>query len=415
MTMKAISVFAAFLVAFFPESACPKHYVIRDESLTLQRCMEIAIENNPGLSVARDRIDIAKSTIRKSRSELFPQITGGYRYSGSGKPGDTYQTGGSAKLSLSQSIYNGGYNLSALSLSRNTLRITDEELRKIKNLLMLDIKTSFYEVMKSEKLLDVQRESVKLAHEQLRKAQGMFDAEKASRADLLKSMAQLSRSRIDSLNAERNYLMSRWQLAKTMGVWIDNQVGFSDNEAIYDCSDLTQDECLRIAIENNPEIRKTEAQMLASKIEIDMARSSKRPRISATADYYSDGDLLTGLTVTMPIFDGMMAKASIAESKAKLRISEKSLEETKQVVEISVRESYAETSFFKEAIRLMEEGVKAAEEDFKLAVERYELGMGTMLELMNAQVELINAKSERVEALYDYKLAIAKLESALGR
>jgi len=413
MILKAVPVLVsiALLVA---SPAYPKCIMIEGGELTLGECIEIALENNPNLYVTKARIDIAKSAIDRSRADLLPHLTGAYRYLGSGRPGEGYQTGGSAKLSLSQSIYNGGYNLSALSLSRNGLRIADEELRRARNSLILDVKSAFYNVMKSRRLLDVQRESVKLAREQLRRARGMLDAKKASRADLMKAMAQLSRSRIDSLEAERNYLTSRWNLSRVMGVWMDERVRLLDSEISPVLEDLTLDDCLKIALENHPDIRRAKAQVLASKVEIEMARSARRPKISASADYYSDGNLSAYFMVAMPIFDGMRTKASIAESKARLKIAERALEETKQLVELSVRESYAEVSFFREAVRLAEEGVKAAEENFNLAKERYELGMGTMLELMAAQVELIKAKSEKVRTLYDYKLAIAELENSLG-
>jgi outer membrane protein TolC len=89
--------------------------------------------------------------------------------------------------------------------------------------------------------------------------------------------------------------------------------------------------------------------------------------------------------------------------------------ETKQIIALAVRKAHMDLKAAKEMITAREEGVASAAEDLKLAEERYRVGAGTALELIDAQVNSTSAQSNHVRALYDYKLALAQLEKAVGK
>ncbi|HET6369741.1 MAG TPA: TolC family protein, partial [Nitrospiria bacterium] len=59
--------------------------------------------------------------------------------------------------------------------------------------------------------------------------------------------------------------------------------------------------------------------------------------------------------------------------------------------------------------------VRQAEENLELANGRFQAGVGTSVERTDAQVTLANAKTTQVQALYDYRVAEANLEKAMGR
>ena len=47
--------------------------------------------------------------------------------------------------------------------------------------------------------------------------------------------------------------------------------------------------------------------------------------------------------------------------------------------------------------------------------EKYNLGSASILELLDAEVSFKEAESDGVQAFYDYNLAIAKFEKAIGK
>ena len=89
--------------------------------------------------------------------------------------------------------------------------------------------------------------------------------------------------------------------------------------------------------------------------------------------------------------------------------------QTRRDVALELKQAYFDVQQAKRKIAVTEDAVEAADEDLRLNKEKYSVGAGTMLDLINAQVSYTSAQSDRIQALYDYKYAIARLQKAMGR
>jgi len=69
----------------------------------------------------------------------------------------------------------------------------------------------------------------------------------------------------------------------------------------------------------------------------------------------------------------------------------------------------------REVITLSNDNIVASEESLRLAEERYRVGSGTLLEVFTAQEALVRAKSDLAGAQYDFLIAQATLDGALGK
>ena len=56
----------------------------------------------------------------------------------------------------------------------------------------------------------------------------------------------------------------------------------------------------------------------------------------------------------------------------------------------------------------------SAQENFRLAQGRFDAGVGTILELTDAQLALTQAQNTESQALADYRIALARLDRAVG-
>ena len=65
-------------------------------------------------------------------------------------------------------------------------------------------------------------------------------------------------------------------------------------------------------------------------------------------------------------------------------------------------------------MRVTEIAVVQAKENYDLASGRYQVGVGSPLEITDAEVLLANAKANNIQALYNYKVAEARIERAMG-
>jgi len=64
---------------------------------------------------------------------------------------------------------------------------------------------------------------------------------------------------------------------------------------------------------------------------------------------------------------------------------------------------------------LAQQGLAVARESFRVQQTRYSSGATTILDLLDAEVNLSQAEADLVQARYGTRLALAGLESILGR
>jgi outer membrane protein TolC len=60
-------------------------------------------------------------------------------------------------------------------------------------------------------------------------------------------------------------------------------------------------------------------------------------------------------------------------------------------------------------------GSQASNENLELATKRYQQGLNDIIEITDAQVQYLTAETKYIKSLYDYKIAEANLEKAIGR
>jgi outer membrane protein len=80
-----------------------------------------------------------------------------------------------------------------------------------------------------------------------------------------------------------------------------------------------------------------------------------------------------------------------------------------------VEQSYLNLGEAEERIGAAQKAVESAGENYQLARGRFDAGVANIIELTDAQLALTQAQSDEAQALSDYRIAIARLERALGR
>lgn len=88
--------------------------------------------------------------------------------------------------------------------------------------------------------------------------------------------------------------------------------------------------------------------------------------------------------------------------------------QSRESVELEVRQDYLNILAAKEQIRATEAFVAEAEEAYKIAAVRYSSGVGTNLDVLDAELQLSTARTNYISALYNYNIGLATLENAMG-
>lgn len=127
-----------------------------------------------------------------------------------------------------------------------------------------------------------------------------------------------------------------------------------------------------------------------------------------------DGGWNAGVALSIPIFSGFLTKYQVSEAKANLNILLANEEALRQNVLLEVQQTYLNLTEAEERIVTAEITVRQARENHEIATGRYAAGVGNPIEVTDAEVALSNAKASQIQALYDYKIAAASIEKAMG-
>jgi len=89
--------------------------------------------------------------------------------------------------------------------------------------------------------------------------------------------------------------------------------------------------------------------------------------------------------------------------------------QVEQRIKLEVRKAIFDMEEARERIEAQKENVKLARANLRIAEERYRLGLMSEIELRDAQLSLTQAETDYFQALYDYNVASAFLDRAIGK
>jgi outer membrane protein len=201
---------------------------------------------------------------------------------------------------------------------------------------------------------------------------------------------------------------------------------------VEDTIDLGPDynHLLQEALQTRPEILEADANIAAARRGIEVARTSELPTLSLGLGYTYTPNA-TGfarmnqgaatLNVSVPIFDGGLAKARVREARATVADAEVSRRQSVDQVTLDLQQAYLAILQARDQVAVANVGLTQAREAARLARVRYnagvsqQTGVSPILELSNAQSSLAQAESNQVNALYNYNNAHSQLDRAIGR
>jgi outer membrane protein TolC len=120
-------------------------------------------------------------------------------------------------------------------------------------------------------------------------------------------------------------------------------------------------------------------------------------------------------SLNFSLFNGFHRKTAISNARVGMKYSEEALDQTEKSVLAGVKIAHLSVKLAAETRDLAEQTEVSAQEDFNLAQEKYNLGAATILDLLDAQASLTKAQNDKVNALYDYYVAVAALDLAIGQ
>ncbi|MHB1000899.1 MAG: TolC family protein [Armatimonadota bacterium] len=204
-------------------------------------------------------------------------------------------------------------------------------------------------------------------------------------------------------------------------------------------STLTIDEAVRIALENNPDLRAARRQADAARARVDAAESGRLPQVDASVDYrrvsetqsieipspdpdvpprtieIGNQDSLVGtVSARQSIFSGGRVSAQISRAEALAAYAESRVNTTEAQLAFQVRQAYYSVLLNLSLVRSAEQDLAAARSQLSAATARFEAGTAPRFDVLRAQTQVSEAEQSLVEARNQVEITQVTLNRLLG-
>jgi TolC family type I secretion outer membrane protein len=399
--------------------------------LGLHDCIDIALKNQPAIRVAQENVYAGRGRETQALSPFLPQVIASTGYSEDhaigGAFGDSITKSYTTTLSVNQLLYDFGKTGSAFDAARWSTRSSQRDLDRTIQDVILTVKQAYYALLAAKKLVLVAQKTVEQTESHLRQAQAFYRAGSKPRFDVTRAEVEVNNANLGLINAKNSVRIRTITLNNAMGVDPGKQTEIDDTlPPPFDMPTLEKAE--EETLKNRPEMLKAEADIEAAKYRVRSEESNYFPTLSARGAYNWStgtaemgpfkGDLQNswnaGVTLTIPLFQGGLTRGRVSEARANLIALEAQRDVMRQSILLEVNQAYADLEGATARVNVMESSLLKARENLEIAQGRYEAGVGPYIEVTDAQLSAVNAETDRIQALYDYYLAGARLLKAMG-
>jgi len=424
-----------FLVCFlclpvlFPQAAFAADEIRQGETLDLARCVDIALKNHPSLVSAKGSLDASTSRVYQAKAGYYPEVNLSSGYSrihpargsgtaaGSGKYSyDAYQS----QVNLNQTLFDFGKTSTQVKVNTLSADASTADLEDASSRVVFNVKQAYYGMAQSRQSRDAYAESVVQYEQRLDQARRFYEVGTKPKIDVTNAEVALSQARLNLSQAENALRIARLTLNNAMGVPDAPAYDIRETPGFQDYP-LDLDGALKKAYEARPDLVSVRAKREAAERSIDLAYKGYYPVLSGNAgygwtgqDFPLDREWSLGASLTFPLFSGFSTRYQVEEARGNLEVLKGDEELIRQNVLYDVKQAFYNLGEVRERITLAELSVRQARENRELAQGRYAAGVGNTIEVTDALTSEINAKTSYINALFDYRLAVASLEKAMG-
>lgn len=408
------------------------------QPLSLANTLDLALQNNRAIRKSQRDLEAAHGISLQTRALVIPKVQAGGTYTTTDRnqleqfPGQALDRNRwNANIRVVQSIYEGGRIISSWRAAKLTKEQAFLQHQTIIADTLLATRVAYYDILLAAQDIVVREASVNLLAKELDEEQRRYEAGTVPRFNVLRAEVAVANARPALIRARNNHRIAKNNLADLLGyeipreIWENIPLQLTDTLAVAPFS-IKLPAAIAQALEQRPELgalRKAEA---LRKEDIVTARSGWLPSLQGFAGWgWRDSSLTTplddevngwqiGAELTWNIFDGQLTKGKIAQAKAAHEKSRVELDDTGSKIELEVRTAYSTLVQADEVLESQKKVQEQAEEALRLAKSRAEAGTGTQLDVLSAETALTEARTTQIQAQYDYAVAVARLERAIG-
>jgi len=378
--------------------------------LSLQDLEQTALRNNPTLSQARARVQAARGIWEQVG--LYPNPVAGYTAEEMGDNGTAGKQGGFIGQEF---VTAGKLRLNRQVACQEIMRL-EQELAAQQFRVLTDVRTSFYDVLVAQQMVEQTDRLVDIAEQGVEAAEALFKAKEGSRVDILQARVEGNTARILLENA-RNRRQGAWRrlaaVAGTPDLAPEQLAGNVEDIGPL----LSWEEALSRVLSESPELAAAAAEVQAARWATQRARVEWIPNVGIQTTVQHDnasGDDVAGVQVALPLPLFNRNQGNIVASNAQLIAAQRNLERVRLSLQNRLAEVFRRYASAGQQVEKYRGTILPdAKDTLDLVATGYQQGEFSYLKLLTAQRTYFQSNLSYLESLLQLKSAQVQIEGLL--
>ena len=422
----------------------------QEKKLSLNDCIELAIENNENLKNSKLEERISKALSKEYLSIGFPQINfdGGLQYNHDvpkslidisrfmpGVPegteqevqfGQTYD--GRVDLFVNQMIFNGSYFV-GLSAARELVRLSEKLTERNEIDINESVQKAFFTVLNTKSRIDLVEANLNRLNTLLGQTKELYINGFIEKLDVDRIQVAYNNLKSEKIKADRFYKLSKEVLNFQIGLPVGTDIELTGelteeviNNFNYSLDDFDYSKRIEYSILQTDKNLKF--------YDLKNNRSQYLPQIYANYNYgyntsSSNYDLFfdsnrwksfgtDGLKIIIPIFDGFLKRSKINQSKYKIEQVENQMMFLERSINLQINQSISNYENTKESLLISKQNLELAQNVYLATEKKYKEGVGSNLEVIDSNNSLKIAQNQYYNSLYESIIASIDIKKTLG-
>lgn len=449
--------------------------VMAQRSLTLEQCIETALNNNLQVAQAELTLESSESQLRRTKANVMPNLNGfanhNYNWGQRIDPftnqfANTRVQSNSFGLSSDLTLFSGLQNQQSIKAQQAALESSRFDLETQKNNIALSVSSAFLNVLLTEELIVAMEQQVLITQQQLGRTKRLVEAGSLSIGSQYDLEAQLAQDQSTLIQRRNDYLLAQIQLKQLMLVPADETI------ALIKPAELEADSAVRLenaatvydyAQNIMPEVKSAQYSLDSWQRQLKVAEGGRYPTLTLSGsigtgysglrteiatvtpvtipvgvtaggeqvfatsyettltdvpftNQLSDNfNQFVGLSLNVPIFNRLAVSNNVQQARINQDIAELQLEQEKQNLRQRIETARADAVAARELYKSSLQAVRSSEKAFEFSTARFEAGALNATDFNTSKNNLQIAKTQLARSKYDYIFKVKVLDFYMGK
>jgi len=420
--------------------ALPAARQAQAEELTLREAESLALENHARVRLAEQDVAQAQAEVARARGRMLPSLSASAGYNRNierpvffapaplGRIEVGEENEHSMTLSATQPLFLGFAGITGYRAAKTGREQAELGARQAEQELLFQVRQAYLGAAMAREIVRVQEEAVAQAESSLVQVQRRHEVGSASGFELLQAQVQLANTRPGLVAAHSDRRLADAQLRNAIGLEAPAKAEPAEGLAPFASRWLgvPLDSLIAVASRQRPELLQLRLQQRAAEHGVDLARSAYFPSVLLTGRMTWQGQseemipeefarsMAAGVQLSWTLWDSWQSQAAVRKARVAVRQAELAADLTRDGIELEIEAAGERLGEADATLAAQATTVDQAKEALRLARVRYDNGSSTQLDVINAQFVLTQTQTAYARSVYEYHMAHAQLERALG-